>query len=533
VARFALFPFLMGCLFLLVAVSASAQSPPSNVVAALEEEINLLKETIEENNRAIRTLRERITNQATEGAQHAEALENIRRRIARIDVLQTELQALEARVMEALATDDSEEADRLQMHAEVRIRPEYTQNREDLNSQEDDQDGFWGHRARIAADFGFDDWVRARVSLQDARKFGSRVGTDGGVGIHEAWLELTPPLIPGLRIRAGRTEMSYGAERLLGRNDFDFAGQSFDGVVVRAGHLPYFDIEAFYAKLQESDTPLTNDDDFFGAYMMTEAIPDTVLELYYMGLLTSTEREGVEAGATVIQEFSNTIHSIGARVEGLYFDSLRVEAEAVIQLGTRTDPNDATRELEHFATAYFGEIGYQAPILTHPTLSAFFAYASGDANPNDLKSIDFQPLFPTRHSFLGTMDVMAWSNIIDVGGKLELTPPLGFGFFAGFHYFMLAQKRGALYGLGNGLTVDVDQDSNPDVIGRSVGMEVDVAVSWAPNDNLQIQAGYSIFLPGTVLERLEDVSASSPTASEGDRTPDAAHWAYLQTRVQF
>ncbi len=486
-----------------------------NAIRVLEEEINLLKETIEQQNRAIRKLRERVGTMEKSVGQRDKAISDLRRRLARIDVFQKELQGLEAKLAEAIAGGGvgakGGDASAGGLSAEVRIRPEFTQNRNDLNSDADDQDGFWGHRVRLGAKYGFSDWVRALVVVQESRSFGSTTTAGGGeLGIHEGFIELTPPLLPGLRIRLGRTELSYGGERLIGRDDFSRAGTAFDGGIIRWGHLPWFDIEAFYAKIHESR--LTDGDtDFFGAYMTTEAVPNTTIEAYYMGLLT--EQVVVQQDAERKRE--DAIHTLGVRAEAVV-SGLRIDGEAVVQLGSRTDPADLTKELDHFATAFFAELSYQIPIKTSPTLGGFFVYASGDANPTDSKSVNFQPLFPTRHSFLGTMDLFSWSNIMDVGGMLELTPPAGFGFFAAFHYYLQVQRNGGLQGPLGGSITPTGAESN----GKKIGYEIDAALSWAPNDHLQLQLGYSIFMPSTVPEQLKIGS-------------DSAQWAYLQARVRY
>lgn len=496
----------------LLASTALAQQPPRNAIKVLEEELNLLKETIETNNNRIRKLKEKLKKAEKANKVRAQAISDLRRRMARIDVLKRELQGLEARMAEALTQESSDDRARLRFHADVRIRPEFTNNREDVNSDNDDQDAFWGHRVRLGADFGFDDWVRARVTAQEARTFGEGENLARGLSVHEAWVDLKPPLIPGLRLRAGRTELSYGGERLVGRDDFSFDGRGFDGGLLHFDYEDYVDIDAFFTKRRESQGAGDDDRDFFGVYATTRAIPYVTLDIYYLGLLDTQLRDEVVGDATVQRKFESSIHTIGGRVE-LNIEGFRVDAEAIFQLGKRTDPQNAEEELDHFATAYFADVSYQIAVPSYPTIGAFFAWASGDANPTDDNSVDFQPLFPSQHKFLGGMDMFGWSNLMDIGGDIEFTPPLGFGFRAAVHYFMLAAKRGELFGLGGGRTPDAN-------VGRKVGLEVDVVLSWAPNDRLSIEGGYSIFLPSTVPEELGLGS-------------DPAHWAYLQLRAQY
>jgi hypothetical protein len=307
-------------------------------------------------------------------------------------------------------------------------------------------------------------------------------------------------------------EWSFGSERLIGRDDFSVTGQAFDGALLRWGHLPWIDIKAFYAKVRESNS-FDGDGDFFGVYTKSRAIPYTQIEIYFMGLFDEKiVDEGQDENSGELS-YKDRVYTVGGRAETLLFDSLQLEGEAVFQFGSRTDPSNPDKELSHFATAYFAEISYQIPIATQPTIGGFFAWASGDANPTDGKSLDFQTLFPSRHPFLGAMDLFQWANLIDMGGSIGLTPPGSFGLSAAFHYFMLAQPRGQLFGLGNTGVPNKD-------VGRAVGMEVDATLSWSPTDTFLLQAGYSLFVPGSVPDEL------------GIGT-DLAHWAYTQIRFEY
>ena len=403
------------CLLVLTFLAPSvalAQTPPADAIAILEEEINSLKETVESDNLKIRQLRERLSKVEAKEASQKNLIADLRKRLNEIESLKKQLQQVEALVKEGGGGGSGKiDGASLGIHADVRIRPEYSQNRTDFNDGAPDQDSLWGHRVRFGATVGYDQWVKAKVTLQEARTFGATQTASSNFGLYEAYGELQlNEWIQGLWIRGGRMELSFGNERLVGRDDFSLSGRSFDGVLVRWGRLPNIDIKAFYTKLRESRDFENGDNDFFGVYMSTEAIPHTVLDVYYMGQLDNFEQEVDQGEGTTTRSIERAIHTTGARLEFLY-KGFRAEAEAVFQFGSRTDPGNFEKTLEHVATAYFADISYQIPVATQPTFGAFFVWASGDANPVDGKSVDFQPLFPTRHSFLGTMDLFAWSNI--------------------------------------------------------------------------------------------------------------------------
>ena len=507
----------------LLPTSARADDPAA-VVKALEEELDALKETQGKNDLEIRKLRDRLDQQAKTMEAQASFIAELRKRIQEAEALNQRMQALEAQVAEiggGGGPRSSKSPMEFGFHADVRVRPEISNNRTDFDGGPEDLDSFWGHRIRLGADLGVEDWVETRVTIQESRVFGETTSTAGGFWLHEGWAEVMPPWAPGLSFRAGRMELAYGRERLIGTDDFGLSGQAFDGVRVRYESAPWIAIDAFWAKTH-AEAGFDSDGNFFGLYATTSAIPHSTLDLYYLGLMDETEITARADIGTNTRTEDRAIHTIGLRFEGLYFDGLFIEGEAVVQLGSRTNPLIPAEDLDHLATAYAAEISYQIPSVGLPTIGAFFSSASGDANPRDGTSVDFIPLFGSRHTLLGKMDLFNWSNILDVGGTLEFTPPRGFGFYSAFHYIRLVQSAGSLSGsFGNGKTPDpADPATERQALGNNVGMEIDAILSWSPSDLISLEGGYSVFIPKTAIESL------------GGGT-DAAHWAYLQFRVQY
>jgi len=497
--------------FVLPLNPATAQRVSAEAFKALDDEVSLLKETIETSYNQLRKLRMRMGLLEKGSLQYSDAVQDMQRRLLEINTLRKQLSELEAKVLSKAATKDDVNK-KVRFHANLRIRPQLSINRTDLNADLNDDDAYWAHRVRLGLSTGMDSWIRGKIVAQEHRRFGQVRDERGDMGLHEAWVEIQPEGAPGFWLRAGRMEWSFGAERLIGRDDFSASGQAFDGAIIHWEHDERIQLDAFYAKIRESTTT-DGDTDLVGLYATSRALKNTTIELYFMGLFNEETLLSDTGESMEEMKFSDHIYIAGGRAEALFFESLRLEAEAVFQFGSRTNPNNPEDELSHFATAYFGELSYQMPVATRPTIGAFFAWASGDANPADGKSLDFQTLFPTRHGFLGTMDLFSWSNLIDVGGTLELTPPGNFGVFTAFHYFMLAQPRGQLFGLGGAGVPDRE-------VGRTVGMEIDAAVSWSPTPSFQAQLGYSVFLPGDVPKELGLGS-------------DMAHWGYAQMRYQY
>ncbi len=516
---------LLGLLILTWSARGFAE-PPQGALKALEDEINVLKETHEQTNNQVKQLKERLQKAEQDNADRAAVIKELQRRVEQLEALKKDLQDLEAKLKEGKTgpakrgADDPDFGSKDGLYGrfrvEARLRPELQINVTDLNSNADDKDAIWGHRVRLGADVGFSSWVRARVDVQESGDFGRAADTLGTIGLHQGYAEVRPTFAPGLWLRGGRSEMAFGSERLVGRDDFSASGRFFDGALIHYGYDKYIEADVFYAKLRESPVGQKDaDQDFFGVYLTTKAIPYTTLDLYWFGLVDEILKPLQVGTTTVTQSFSTNLHTVGARVGALFPFGLLAEVEAAFQFGSRTDPNDATKELSHYGMAFYAELGYQAPVITYPTIAAFFAWASGDGNPKDGKSNDFQPLFPSRYGFLGAMNLFQWANLMDVGGKLELSPPMGFGFHASVHYFLLVNDQGTLFGLGTGKTPDQGAS-----LGRNVGLEIDTWASWAWNEHFQLRAGYSAFVPKTVPDRLK-------------LGTDVAHWAYFQAVARY
>jgi len=173
-----------------------AQHTTNDSLRALEEEINLLKETVETSYNQVRKLNERLGQLEADSAERKEAVQHLRRRLLEIQALRKQMSELEAKVLTKKA-EDSEAGEKIRLHADIRVRPEMSINRTDLNGDQDDDDAYWGHRARFGLRAGIDSWIRGHIEAQEHRRFGDTHNGDGQVGVHQAWVEIEPPALPG------------------------------------------------------------------------------------------------------------------------------------------------------------------------------------------------------------------------------------------------------------------------------------------------------------------------------------------------
>ena len=342
---------------------------------------------------------------------------------------------------------------------------------------------------------------------------------DAALGLHQGYIAL---FAPGFRLDAGRFEMTYGDELVIGTVGWHHLGRAFDGIRAHGEFSekgPWLDVfatvltEGFMAAPQAGDDFGRGDTWFLGAYaglgpLLGEAFN---LDFYVFARLVPEYAEnGLEADAT------NEI-TIGARHTGLVADKLiDYRVEGGVQLGKR---GPAMIQTPAAAGAAFapaapdnvdvlafqgdGEIGFG--FLDNRAfrvgLEGFFA--SGNDGTTADKDEGWNQLFPTAHKWLGVMDFIGGRTNI-AGGALHLAysplPVLKIGLDG--HIFLRPQE--AKNAAGAVTTPDGYQ-----------GTELDLGILWKPGKIFGLRVGYDLFLPDDKV------------------SPDLLHFAEVEIRAKF
>ena len=261
---------------------------------------------------------------------------------------------------------------------------------------------------------------------------------DPGLILHEAEARLT---MPGFLLEAGRFEMAYGDQALIGPSRWGNVGRAFDGLRLHAQkdkQSPWLDL--FATQLDEvlsgENVPSTNlmsgDTLFAGAYAGLGALvpgrPD--LEFYALGLI----QPGYETDDGLLHQNSLRM-TLGSRLKGkLKWWDFRLEGG--IQAGgineKVTTVDDAGVETITYKDSslmgyqVMAETGVTLPVAKGLRLGLEGFYASGDDPATTDKKESWFQLYPTAHKWLGLMDVLnTRSNLYGSVGYLKLDP---FGF---------------------------------------------------------------------------------------------------------
>ena len=361
------------------------------------------------------------------------------------------------------------------------------------NFRDDDTDVHFLNRLRVDLTVRPTRWMRFVLEGQDARIYFNRSVPNASpfanpMDLRLGYLQFGDSDQSLLSLRAGRQDLNFGEQRLLGNFNWINVGRSFDAVRATLKYDRYR-LDVFAASVVVPtptgfDRPQTGNN-LHGLYGGIEKLPGgATLEPYVLWRLAP--RQVSENGTTGNLDFK----TLGLRGTGR-IGVVDYGAEVAGQVGSLG--SDRVR-------AWAGHWGFGYTITTRPwrpRFSAEYNYASGDRDPHDGVHGTFDVLYPSPHDQYGLCDQVGWRNIHDVrfGGEAKPTPKLGF--LTNYHDWWLASARDALYA-PTGVAVVRRIDGSA---GRHVGQEIDFEASYLVTAQIQVAAGVGHIFPGGFLKK--------------------------------
>lgn len=392
---------------------------------------------------------------------------------------------------------------------EIRLRPEFRDNADFKPA--DDFDAFLGYRLRINLKFLLHEDFTLFLQPQDvwlADAASDKVVHDLNTNLHQAWFDWRLGGSRHWELRAGRQEWIYGEERLLGAFGWDNVGRSFDGARLRfkAGAWSSDFLWGRQVSLRRGGARSRDGHlDLSGAYLTraTAASPRR-WEIYGLFL-----RDGMRnRGELLLEPASTRIFTAGFRFVHRPTAGWRYSVENAWQFGERGPDS-------HRAAMLIVTAGHAWDGRWKPRWQMEYAVASGDNNPADGKSREFNNLFPTNHLWYGYADLIGLRNVHALRGTAAMAVHPKAIFELDLHAFWLAAARGPWKNAG-GRVLGFDPSGRS---GREIGQEADFTLRLALHEHLGILTGYSVFLPGAFARRT--------------RGPEIHHFGYIQTTVRF
>lgn len=397
---------------------------------------------------------------------------------------------------------------------ELRPRFEYNHGYKSLANEKQDASAFTSQRSRLSFEFK-DDNLLFSLTLQDVRLWGSQkqlaTNEDFATSIHEAWAEIL--FTKSISLKAGRQELSYDDQRILGGVDWLQQARSHDVAILKyAGKITAHLGFAFHQSGTITNNFYTGPDayksmQFVWLNKKTEKLNISLLFLNNGVPYTKTK----DTLGNMTKQGVRYSQTIGPRI--VYSkEKLTASANFYYQMGkTATDKT---------FNSYEGAIDLGYKINDKLGVNLGFERLSGTSQTDTANKEDnsFTPFYGTNHKFNGTMDYFYVSNHIGSVGLNDIYLKLAYtrnkiSSSITVHNFMSASE-----------ILDKTELTNNGKItsmSPSLGNEIDIDFGYNISKTITFKAGYSHMF-GT----------ESLVALKGGKKEEISNWAWLMLVVK-
>ncbi len=286
---------------------------------------------------------------------------------------------------------------------------------------------------------------------------------------------------PKHTLYVGRQSFDLGSRRLFARNRFRNSTNHFDGLRFTSAAAKKWSLDAFFLgpmqmEMHNLDRPAHGTYIWGGYFALTPRFGGSA-ETYYLGFYTNP----LSSGLTRVRNSTLGVRLYRANELGRF----GYEVESAWQFGK-------TGRLDHFAHFQHLQLGYTFNTPWEFSITGMYDYASGDRDPQDDKSGNFNFLFGARRWEFGPTGILNWmyrSNINSPALFVGLKPAKKLEFLPMLRWLRLAQAPAPWVGTG---LVDSSGASGTDV-GKS--LELRLRYRFAPY--LRPEIGYLHFFKGT------------------------------------
>jgi hypothetical protein len=288
-------------------------------------------------------------------------------------------------------------------------------------------------------------------------------------------------------VRAGRQELRFGGERLVGISDWTNVSRTFDGFRGTFGEKNRIDL--FSASVVTIHPGAFDDHagglNFHGAYgTLSHLVPKTTIEPYvFVKAMPSVKSQQSIYG-------TETEVTPGMRVLGnapLGFDYI---AEGALQRGSYS--NDSIH-----AGAGYTKVGWTGKMIPWtPRLQGEYDYATGNPHTNAKRIGTFDQLYPSAHNAFGLTDLLGWQNIQQERINLDLNPVKHLTVLLQQGFLQVATQRDGLY---SGSASEFLKPPTKGLASDDIGKEFDASAKYVFHDYFVTNVGVGHFFPAAVM----------------------------------
>jgi hypothetical protein len=288
-------------------------------------------------------------------------------------------------------------------------------------------------------------------------------------------------------IIAGRQELKYGGERLVGISDWTNNSRTWDGFLGRVGDKNRVDV---FATSVVDIHPTSLDThgaglNFFGAVgTIGTWVPHAVIQpfVYVKSFPRVESQQGIFGTETIA---TPGVEAAGNIPGGFHFDGL-----IALQRGSYS--NDSV-----VSSAGYIKAGYTLQkVFLKPRFLGEYDYASGNTR-QDLNTINtFDQQYPSNHNAFGLTDLFGFQNIKQERMNLDLTPAKHVTLLIQQEWLQVASRFDNIYSGSAGTVVKAPTTG---LLSGDIGREFDASGKWVIKDYLVMNVGVGHFSPGTAM----------------------------------
>jgi hypothetical protein len=288
-------------------------------------------------------------------------------------------------------------------------------------------------------------------------------------------------------IIAGRQELRYGGERLVGISDWTNNSRTWDGFLGRVGDKNRLDVFATSVvavhptSLDTHGAGLT----FFGAVGTVGSwVPHAVIQpfVYVKAFPRVQSQQGIFGTET---EVTPGVEAAGNLPSGFDFDGL-----IAVQRGSYSNNSIDS-------SAGYIKAGYTLKnVFLKPRFLGEYDYASGNTRQNLNKINTFDQQYPSDHNAFGLTDQFGFQNIKQERMNLDVTPTKHVTVLLQQEWLQVASRFDNIYSGSAGTVVKAPTTG---FLSGDIGREFDASGKWVIRDYLVMNVGVGHFSPGTVM----------------------------------
>jgi hypothetical protein len=332
-------------------------------------------------------------------------------------------------------------------------------------------------------------WLAGYLQFQDAHALGLPLA-DTAANMRDTFdfrLAYLHFRIESASLFAGRQELKFGDERLVGISDWTNVSRTFDGFDARIGdrnRLDLFSTSVVVIHPTSLDMH-AGGLNFHGAYgSFGNLVPHATIQPYvFVKAMPRVESQQSIYG-------TETEVTPGVRIAGTLPHDFDYNVEGALQRGSYS--NDSIR-----SGAGYVKLGYtEKPLPWAPHLQGEYDYATGNAH-RDLHQIStFDQQYPSDHNVFGLVDLFGWQNIKQRRVDLDFAPTKNLTVLLQAESLHVATPMDGVYDATGAAVV---QPLPGGFRSNDIGTGIDVSAKYLFTQYLVLNAGVGHFAPGAVM----------------------------------